>query len=55
MKNIVLASSILWIAALGVVSYLFRGNENTAIAVIIIAILGAVDIAATQTFFKEKK
>lgn len=46
MKKDTIITAVLWIAALGVVAYLFQGQGNTAIAIILIAILAAVDLGS---------
>lgn len=51
MKQSVIVSAVLWVLALGTAAYLFRGNENLAMAVIILAILGFVDVVVTMNLF----
>ncbi len=55
MKNEIIGTAVLWVAALGVVAYLFKGDDKTAIAIILIGILGFVNVILVQTLIKGVK
>lgn len=55
MKNEIIATAVLWVAALGVVAYLFKGNDNTAIVIIFLGILGFVNVILLQSLMKKSE
>lgn len=55
MRQETIMSAVLWVVALGIVAYLFKGNENSTLAIILIGILGFIDVIGTDSLFKKNK